>query len=182
MKTIGVISDTHISSHRRRVLPPQVFEHFANVDYIIHTGDLNTLEVVAELEKLAPVVAVTGNNDNAEAMNLLPPSRRFEVEQSVLGLAHGHVGIDNLVRPFADAPGNSQTAANAFSIFEFEDDVNCVIFGHSHLPLIKWHEHAGRRILLFNPGSPTDKRFGPHYALGLLRIDGVNIEPQLVKW
>lgn len=182
MTTIGVISDTHINPGRRRALPPQVFEHFANVDIIIHTGDLNTLDVVKELEKLAPVFAVVGNNDNAEVRQAFPMSRRLEIEKCVIGLTHGHIGVDNYVRPFGDAPGNSQTAANAFSQFEFEEDVNCVIFGHSHRPIIKWHEKDGRRILLFNPGSPTDKRWGPHHALGVLHINGTDIEPELFTW
>ena len=84
MTIIGVISDTHVNPGRRRTLPSQVFEHFANVDLIIHTGDLNTLDVVRELEKLAPVFAVVGNNDNAEVRNTFPMSRRIEVEE-ILG-------------------------------------------------------------------------------------------------
>ena len=44
------------------------------------------------------------------------------------------------------------------------------------------HEVAGRKILLFNPGSPTDRRYAPHYGLGILRIDGTQLDPELITW
>lgn len=182
MTTIGVISDTHLRAGGKRQLPPQVFETFKGVSLILHLGDLNTLQVVAALEAIAPVIAVHGNNDDREAMQVLPTTRRVEIEQAVLGLAHGDRGVDTFVKALSDVPGNRQTAANALSHFEFEEDVSCVVFGHSHLPLIKWHECRGRRVLLLNPGSPTDKRWGPHYGCGLLRVEGRSLEAELTTW
>jgi predicted phosphodiesterase len=35
---------------------------------------------------------------------------------------------------------------------------------------------------MFNPGSPTDKRYGPHHSLGILRIDGHKIEGEIITW
>ena len=57
--TIGVISDTHIPHFKK--LPEAIWEHFAEVELIIHAGDLSVLSVIAELETIAPVVAVQGN-------------------------------------------------------------------------------------------------------------------------
>ena len=57
---IGLISDTHIPD-RARVIPQNVLDAFQDVDLIIHAGDLTSLEVVEELEKIAPVMAVQGN-------------------------------------------------------------------------------------------------------------------------
>jgi hypothetical protein len=182
MTIIGVLSDTHIRPAGRYRLTPQVFEAFENVDLILHAGDLNTLQVLSDLEALAPALAVHGNNDDWQAMQSLPPTRRIEVEACVIGLTHGDVGLDGTVKPWTGVTGNSQTAANAYSRFEFEDDVSCVIFGHSHRSLIHWHEQDGRRTLMFNPGSPTDKRWGPHHSLGLLRVDGRTISAELLTW
>ena len=182
MALIGVLSDTHIRRGGKRQLPSRVFEAFNSVDLILHAGDLNTLQVVTDLEFIAPVFAVHGNNDDSEVMQSLVATRRVEVENCVIGLAHGDQPHDNDVRPLEDTPGNRQTAANALSHFEFEDDVNCVVFGHSHRPLIARRELNGRSILLFNPGSPTDKRYGPHYACGLLRVDGKRLDAELITW
>lgn len=58
-------------------------------------------------------------------------------------------------------------AYNAFA----DDGVNIVLYGHSHIPF------RSRRdgVLLFNPGSPTDKRFNPAYSYGSFRLDGERI-------
>ncbi|MCC3377775.1 metallophosphoesterase, partial [Cohnella sp. REN36] len=62
--------------------------------------------------------------------------------------------------------GKSKTterrAVDAFA----KEDVHIIIFGHSHIPLLRWHE--GR--LLFNPGSPTDKRRQPQFSYGILEL------------
>ncbi|MDQ3813584.1 MAG: metallophosphatase family protein, partial [Armatimonadota bacterium] len=180
MTTIGLISDTHIIRGGRRQLPPRVFEVFDGVDFILHAGDLNILQVVTDLEAIAPTFAVYGNNDDWEALHTLPATRRMEVEQCVVGLVHGDQGRDS-PKPL-DFSGNRQTAANALSRFVFEDDVNCVVFGHSHRSLVAWHELCDRKVLLFNPGSPTDRRYGPHHSVGLLRVDGKRLEPELITW
>lgn len=185
MTTIGIISDTHIRSDGKRRLPPQVLAAFQAVDLILHAGDLNTLEVVAELEALAPVVAVRGNNDEREVLQRLPVTQRIPVEDCVIGLVHGDPGnteiIAGPIKPL-EFSGNRETAAYAVRHFQYEDDIQCVVFGHSHRSLVAWHEVEGRRVLLFNPGSPTDKRWGPHHSCGLLRVDGQRLDPELITW
>ena len=57
MIKIGVISDTH--GH----LEPKVLNHFKGVDHIIHAGDIGLPWLLLELESVAPVTAVVGNND-----------------------------------------------------------------------------------------------------------------------
>ena len=56
---IGVISDTH------GVLHPAVADVFANVDAILHAGDIGGAHVLDALRRLAPVTSVDGNNDDA---------------------------------------------------------------------------------------------------------------------
>ena len=46
---LGVIADTH------GLLRPEVFEVFAGVDHIIHAGDIGPLDILTELEAIAPV-------------------------------------------------------------------------------------------------------------------------------
>ena len=71
MHRIGVISDTHGQ------LDPRVHAAFAGVDLIVHAGDIGHM-VIEELETIAPVVAVLGNNDTWDFD--LPLEERFEVE------------------------------------------------------------------------------------------------------
>ncbi len=180
MHKIGVISDTHLSETGRRCIPGRVFEYFRGVDYILHAGDFTARRAINDLSVIAPVIGVRGNNDPAHLE--LPRSRRFEVEDVVIGLCHGDRGSTRYEKPLGQFPGNNSTAANALSLFEFEDDVNCLIFGHSHNPMLMWHRIEGREVLLFNPGSPTDKRMGQNYGCGLLTIEGSTIEPHLWTW
>jgi len=183
MTTIGVLSDTHILPGGRRQLPPIVFETFAGVDLILHAGDLNTLQVLGELEALAPVYAVRGNNEDAATYAALETTQRIAVEECVIGLTHGDLPAENSKpRPLQAATGNRQTAANALSHFADDATVNCVVFGHSHRPLELNVPVGGREVLLFNPGSPTDRRYAPDFSCGLLRVDGRSIQVELVTW
>ena len=46
-------------------------------------------------------------------------------------------------------------------------DVNAVVFGHSHMPLLE--RDAG--FTIFNPGSPTERRRAPHHTMGFATVD-----------
>jgi putative phosphoesterase len=182
MTIVGVLSDTHIRAGAARAIPNRVWQAFEGVQLILHGGDLTSPGVLEELSTLSPTFAVRGNNDYG-ALSTLPVSRRVEVENIVIGMTHGDLPArGRTAKKLLDAPGNSQAAADAISHFEFDDDVNCIIFGHSHRPLLQEREIAGRRVLLLNPGSPTDKRWGPHFGVALLKIEGEKIEPELITW
>ncbi len=55
-RLIGVISDTH------NKVRPEAVARLRRCELIIHAGDVCRPEVLKELERLAPVVAVRGNN------------------------------------------------------------------------------------------------------------------------
>ena len=57
---VGILSDTH------GVLPQAAFAELADCDHIVHAGDICDLRILAQLETLAPVIAVLGNNDYPE--------------------------------------------------------------------------------------------------------------------
>ena len=70
---IGVISDTH------GLLRPEVCEALSVCDMIIHGGDINKPEIIEELERIAPLYVVRGNNDKEWAEHL-PASLTFTIE------------------------------------------------------------------------------------------------------
>jgi putative phosphoesterase len=146
---IGVISDTHIPDFRR--LPESIWQHFADVELIIHAGDLSVLRVIAELETIAPVVAVQGNVEGDEVVKKLPVKREIVV-------GHCRIGIVHIL---GDARHRERVARREFP------DARCVAFGHSHIPWNK--EYNG--LLLFNPGSATDRRRQPKCSIGMLHVD-----------
>lgn len=57
---VGILSDTHGFVH------PALSSLFADVDVILHAGDIGRTEVIRQLESIAPVVAVRGNIDGEE--------------------------------------------------------------------------------------------------------------------
>ena len=180
MTTIGVLSDTHIKEGGKRQLPPQVFEAFQNVDLILHAGDLNIAQVVTDLEAIAPVLAVYGNNCDWDVVHALPQTREFEIEGVKIGLTHGDIGLTSKGQ-------QTNTLSTRWAALSHFPDADIIVFGHSHRALIDWIEVPSasgdlRHVLLFNPGSALKKRGAPHHSCGIIRIDGRKIEPQLITW
>lgn len=178
MTTIGVVSDTHVKHGGKRVLAPQLFHFFANVDLILHAGDINTSQVISDLETLAPVFAVFGNNCDWDVLQGTPQTRLMQIENMRIGLVHGDVAAQDAI---IDTQGfGARTAACALSHFP---DADCVVFGHTHRPLVQWRKRKnGSHVLLFNPGSAGKKRGADHFSCGILRVDRKHIEAELLTW
>ena len=159
---MGVLSDTHGSPARtRRSLEPVIdFFRRAGTGLILHAGDAGHALVLQSLEVVAPVVAVRGNADPLDLIDALPDRVWIDAGARSVLLLHGHHGKTAL------------TAARAAAAPE----IDLIVFGHSHKPLI---EREGTTIL-FNPGSPTERRWNPHFGIGLIQISDAAIEPELV--
>jgi putative phosphoesterase len=166
---IGVISDTHIAAGRdgqagRRVVPPAVFRAFLDVDLILHAGDIAHQGVLDDLAALAPVHAVQGNVDPLELARSLPERLALDLDGARVGLTHGHLGR-----------GRS-TPERARGQFVGDDGLAAVVFGHSHEPCNHFEDGA----LLFNPGSPTERRRQPRPSYGLLTIENGAVRGEIV--
>lgn len=148
---IGVISDTHIPL-RAKQLPAALFKALDGVDLLLHAGDLVEERVLNELSSLAPVEAVAGNMDPFQLAALLGRKKVLDLSGFRIGLIHGDLGGDRQKTP--------QRAYEAF----VNDNVACIVFGHTHQPYCR--EENG--VLLFNPGSPTDRRREPRHSCGRL--------------
>ncbi len=146
---IGVISDTHIPHFKQ--LPGAIWEHFANVELIIHAGDLSILSVINELETIAPVVAVRGNVEQEAVIRKLPVKREIKV-------GNCHIGIVHIL---GDSHMREKIARQEFP------KARVVIYGHTHIP---WKEDRNG-LLLFNPGSATDRRRQERCSIGMLHLD-----------
>lgn len=155
---ILVLADTHMPS-RAQVLPEQVRNSLPNVDAIFHLGDFTCGELADSLEKHAPLFAVHGNNDSEEVRQRFPAICRVNIQGHRFALLHGH-----------ERGRTALTAARSV------DNADVVVFGHSHQGFCA--RENGK--LLFNPGSPTDRRWNPYRTFGLLDV-GTEIVPQLIR-
>jgi putative phosphoesterase len=140
MRTIGVISDTH------GLLRPQALAALAGCDPIIHAGDIGSPAVLARLGALAPVHAVRGNVDHGAWSATLPVTQRIEIDGFRIYVLHILAEL------------NPQAA----------DNVDAVIYGHSHQPKIE----TTNGTLFFNPGSAGPRRFRLPLTVGRLDATG----------
>jgi putative phosphoesterase len=143
----AVLADTHIPK-RAKTLPPKAWEIVRSCDAIIHAGDVLTREFLTDLKAIAPVYAVRGNNDLE--LGELPETIEFEENGIRIAVIHDSGGKD----------GREKRMRKRFP------NADVVIFGHSHIP---WNTTADGQ-LLFNPGSPTDRRMQPVCTIGVLEI------------
>ena len=157
---IGLISDTHIPD-RAKEIPQKVIDTFKDVDLILHAGDLTSMEVIEELEKIAPVMAIQGNMDRVNGIDL-PKARVIKAEDLRIGLVHGEV------YPRADTQQLLYLARQL--------DADILVSGHSHQPKIEQIEG----ILLLNPGSPIVPRLADRTVM-LLEIHKKEVDVEIIK-
>lgn len=155
---IGVISDTHVPVVAD-VLPEEIVERFDGVDMILHAGDLVSLDIIKQLESIAPTIAVRGNMDYSDVRSALPVKTVVDAERFKIGLIHGGGAPWDIVERVKN---------------EFEG-VDAIVFGHTHQVL---NEVVGG-ILFFNPGTPTDTRFSARRTIGFLEA-GKDLKGRIV--
>ena len=135
---IGIISDTH------GLLRPEVIKVLDGCEAILHGGDINRQEIIDQLEEIAPVHVVRGNNDKDWAEHI-PMFLDFELASLRIYMTHKKKDLP------ADLSG-----------------YDLVVFGHSH----KYEEGRLGNTLLLNPGSCGPRRF--HQAITLATAEIVD--------
>jgi putative phosphoesterase len=156
---VAVIADTHTRGMSRSV-PAGAWPYLESSDHILHAGDVVDPTLLDELASLAPVSVVLGNCDAWDVRNW-GASAKAEIEL-------GGVRI-GMIHDSGPRRGRRERLRAAFP------DARVVVFGHSHLPV---NEDDGE-LLLFNPGSPTWKRRAPFPSMGLLWIEGEDVEGEI---
>jgi len=147
---VGVVSDTH------GLLRAEARAFLSGCEYIIHGGDVGGAAVLEELEALAPLIAVRGNNDSEPWAKNLRETELIRVGGIFVYVIHDLSKLD--IDPGAAG-------------------VRAVIHGHSHRPQIE--ERAG--ILYINPGSCGPKRFKLPVSIGELMVAGTDVRGRIVE-
>ncbi len=162
IKKVGVIADTHLPT-RARFIPPLVFQTFMDVQLILHAGDLVDEAVIDEFKTLAPVEAIAGNMDPLLLKRKLGRLKLIRIGKLAIGLLHG------------DLSGRMIDFGFVANLFKPEEP-EAIVFGHLHQPVIR---RIGR-TLFFNPGSAVEPRRGSKASCGLLTINNVDIEGEII--
>jgi uncharacterized protein len=145
---VGLISDTHGK------LRPGVFEAFSAVDVILHAGDIGSLDIITELEVIAPVHAVHGNTDDFDVMARYGEIANVELEGKHVVVVHGHL----LGSP------TPERLRGAFP------DADVIVYGHTHKAMAN---HTAPMIV--NPGAAGPARFKLKPSVAILEIPAMSI-------
>jgi uncharacterized protein len=155
---IGVISDTHLREPDDRLLAI-VRKYFHDADLILHAGDIVELRVLDAFGN-KEVVAVCGNMDSSRVEDEIPLKRVLEIGRFRVGLIHGW-----------GAPHDLEDRISG----EF-DQVDCIVYGHSHFPA----NHIREGILFFNPGTAFDRRHAVSNTVGILEVGEETITGRII--
>jgi uncharacterized protein len=146
---LGVISDTH------GVIKRPALAALRGVGHILHAGDVGSPDVIAALEKVAPVTAVRGNTDRDAWGLSLPMDQVLAMAQHTLYVVHDIKDLD--LDPAAAG-------------------IQIVISGHTHQPAI---EHING-ILYMNPGSASQRRRGGPLSIGRIVLSSKGMQPEII--
>lgn len=144
---LGVIADTH------GLLRPEVFEVFAGVDHILHAGDIGSLDILTELEAIAPVTAVFGNCDGHDLRARVPRVARVELDGFEIVVTHG------------DQFGRGVPSEELHAAFP---DADIIIHGHTHIPKLELVDVV---VTVMNPGGAGARRFEIPPSVGILELE-----------
>ena len=154
---LAIISDTHVPA-REAELPEPFRDRIAAADHVIHAGDFETTDVLADVRELAAeLTAVQGNVDPKEVG--LPPVASTTVGGATFVVTHGTLNpveravyrTDGMVMSRESWLNAIADTARVRTRAWTSDDPVVGVGGHTHQ--VEDEIHEGIRVL--NPGSAT---------------------------
>jgi uncharacterized protein len=156
-----IMSDTHVPDFRRE-LPASLNRHLERAELIVHAGDVTAAEVLDELRRSAPVIAVAGNLDGPDVV-AWGAADAATVEVNGIAVA--------MIHDAGRAAGREDRLRRRFP------DAELIVFGHSHIPGIR----RANGVTFVNPGSPTWERRQPHPTIAVAHLAPGRIRVRLVE-
>jgi putative phosphoesterase len=142
-----------VISDTHNLVRPEALLALQGCEHIIHAGDICKTDVLDALGLIAPIIAIRGNNDSGVGIDELPEARRFSIAEKFFYLVHDIAHVPRIL-----------------------GSVDVVITGHSHKPLV---EQRGRTLYV-NPGSAGPRRFKLPVTLGIMTINGADIDVDIL--
>lgn len=146
MKRITLISDTH------GTLDERFLSHFKSSDEIWHAGDIGSLDIIDQLNKIAPVKAVFGNIDNHIIRRALKSTLLFKCEK--VNVMMTHIG------------GYPKRYAKGIKDKLKQYKPNLFICGHSHILKVMFDKT--NNVLHMNPGAIGN--YGIHQVKTMIKF------------
>jgi hypothetical protein len=164
---LAIVSDTHVPG-REAAIPEWVRERIEAADHVVHAGDFDAPETVSEIRDCsATLTAVTGNIDPPSID--LPEVATVAIEGVTFVVVHG------------TGPHESWPERVAGIVRDEVDEVDAGpvvgVAGHTHTPTDTTVE--GLRLL--NPGTATGATPGSRATMYSLRVDGANLDVELLE-
>jgi len=126
-----LISDTH--GH----LDPGLTKHIEQADEVWHGGDIGTIDLCHQIEKLKPLRAVYGNIDGTDVSGVYPENLVFELE-----------GVKTLITHIGGYPGKYPARIKTLIATHRPQLFIC---GHSHILKVMYDKDNA--LLHINPGA-----------------------------
>lgn len=145
---IGILSDTH------GLLRREVTDVLQSCDAIVHGGDINNREILEQLERMAPLYIVRGNNDKEWAEGMAE-EQYFQLGGLDFYMVHKKKHVPDPV-----------------------PKVNVIVFGHSH----RYSQETKDGILWLNPGSCGPRRFGQPITMAVMTVEAGCMEVEKLEF
>ena len=140
---IGLISDTHGQFDRR------LKTLFKDVNHILCAGDVGDLNIIRQLNEIAPTLSVRGNTDNS-LRDILPEYIFCKIDGLKFFVVHIMEKSDPLWQELSRL------------IYSLKPDV--VVYGHTH----NYYASSSNNIIFVNPGSAGSNRYPIVRTCGIL--------------
>lgn len=180
--SIGLISDTHYHD-RLFELPTSLDKWWADVDLILHAGDVGKLEVLDLLGRIAPTIAVHGNDEVDEISRNLPERHLLALHGIRILLWHSH--FPDPVAEQMNRKGAWRAKIERIERCGEEMNAQVVVYGHTHIPTV----HTSNNILIINAGALAAGNYFLRQAVrsvakldilsnGLLKVSHFDVDTQ----
>jgi hypothetical protein len=147
---VGLISDTH------GLVRPQALVALKGSELIIHAGDIGKPEVLMSLHKIAPVIAIRGNNDRDAWAKKIPDVLNLQINGITIHVIH---------------------SVNELEADPITEGFRAIVSGHSHKPGVVTQDG----ILFINPGSAGPRRFKLPVTVGKLLLVRDSVRVKIVN-
>ena len=154
MKKILLISDTH------NYLEPRLIKHIQNADEVWHAGDIGTIGICDQLEKLKPLKAVYGNVDGEDIRISYPENLIFNCEE-----------VKVLITHIGGYPSKYPARVKQLLL---EHKPKIFICGHSHILKVMYDKELN--LLHINPGAAGVHGFHHTKTAVQFEIEGPEIK------
>lgn len=154
MKKILLISDTH------SYLEPKLIKHIKEADEVWHAGDIGSIELCLEIEKLKPFKAVYGNIDDKDIRITYPENLFFNCEELPVFITH-----------IGGYPGKYPSKIKELIK---ENKTKLFICGHSHILKVMYDKDLEH--LHINPGACGVHGFHKVKTVVRFEIEGTEIK------